>query len=109
MTDRAALVSLCRTVVDVRRLMYQTLICLVVGMDGRANQPRRLASPLYAQLFQGAADPLVHGMRADAQPGRDFLAAVMLVDKQEAVDLALTEACDTRHRIDPAVHIFSLA
>jgi hypothetical protein len=109
MTDRAALVSPGRTGVDVRRLMYQTLICLIVARDCGRHQPGRFASPVDAQLFQRPPDALVHGVRADAEPDGDFLAAVMLVDEQETIDLALAEARNARRGIAPVDHIISLA
>ena len=78
--------------VDVRRLMYQPLICSGRPRKRRRDQARRLAAPLDAKLVECAADALVDGMGADPQLGGDFLAAVMAIDQQQAFDLAFGSA-----------------
>jgi hypothetical protein len=92
--------------VDVRRLMYQSLICGIVQWQSRGNHPGRLAATVDAQLFERAADSLVDGMRANAQPGGNFLAAVVKVDKQEDFDLARAEPGDWRFGICPPRCLF---
>jgi hypothetical protein len=78
--------------------MYQTLICRIVGRDGRRNQPCCFSATLDAKLFQGAAYALVDRMWADTQLGRDFLAVVVPVDQQKALDLPLAETRNGRLR-----------
>jgi hypothetical protein len=72
--------------------MYQTLICRIVGRDCIRDQTRGLAAPLDAQLLQRAPDALVDGMGTYAEADRDFLAAVMPVNQQQAFNLTLAEA-----------------
>jgi hypothetical protein len=67
--------------VDVRRLMYQSLICRIVLRQSRRNHPCSLAPAIDAQLIECAADSLVDGVRADSQPRGNFLAAVVKVDE----------------------------
>ena len=67
--------------------MYQSLIYRVLGRQGAGNQSRSLAPALDSQLVECAADPLVNGVRADTQPGGDFLAVVMEIDQQQDLDL----------------------
>jgi hypothetical protein len=63
------------------------------------NHPRRVAPALYAELVEGPADPLVDGVGADPQFGCDFLAAVMAVHQQQALDLAISKPSHWRDRI----------
>ncbi|MEO7601899.1 MAG: hypothetical protein ABIS39_01345 [Sphingomicrobium sp.] len=72
---------------NVRRLMYQTLIWAAVARDNA----RRLGPPLHAKDVQGLADALVDGVRGDSELVRDFLGREVLVDQQEAVELARAE------------------
>lgn len=89
--------------------MYQTLICGIVERNSRGNQSRRLAATFHAKLFQRDADALIDGVGADPQLGRDFLAVVMLVNQQQAFDLAIAQPCDRRSRVDPGRAVVSLA
>jgi hypothetical protein len=82
--------------VDVRRLMYQSLICRISRGQSRGDHPRGLTPALDAELFERAADPLVDRMRADPQPRRNFLAAVVKVDQQKSFDLTRAEPGDWR-------------
>src|SRR6187551_1906818 len=84
--DRAALLSGWKECVDVRRLMYQTLICRI-DRQGGDDQPCRFAAPIHPQLVESAANSLVDGVRADPELCGNFLAVVMLVDQQQAFDL----------------------
>jgi hypothetical protein len=109
MTDRALWVSRSRTGVDVRRLMYQTLICFAVVLNRSGDDPGRFAAPVDAKLFKSASDALVNRVRADPKANSDFLAAVVLVYQQKAFDLPLAE---TRHEGRRILHVrftFSLA
>ena len=74
--------------------MYQSLICRVGGFDGRRDQAGRFPAPLDAKLLQRASNTLVDGVRTDVQTDRDLLAAQMLVDQQQAFELAGAEARD---------------
>ena len=87
--------------------MYQTLICGVIGRNGGRNQAGRFSPPFDAKLFEGSANALVDGMRAYAKADRDFLAAVMSVDEQQAFDLALTEAANGRSGIVITAPLFN--
>lgn len=94
--DRPDLVSFCRVGVDVRRLMYQSLICRLRGVENGGDHARRFTTPFYPQFFQCTADALVDRVGADTEAERNFLAAEMLVDEQEAVDLTLGQATNSR-------------
>jgi hypothetical protein len=101
--DRAVFLSELSRRVDVRRLMYQTLIYGVIGRNLIRYHSRGIASPLYTELVQGAANALIDRMGADPQFGRDFLAAVMAINQQQALDLAFSKPSHRRIRIvDPA-------
>jgi hypothetical protein len=89
--------------------MYQTLICWIARLDRRRDQPCRFAPPLDTELFQRTANALVHRMWTDAQADRDFLAAVVLVHEQEAVDLSLAQARNAQRGIIHVSFSFSLA
>ncbi|MDQ3245681.1 MAG: hypothetical protein M3Q52_02070 [Pseudomonadota bacterium] len=54
---------------NVRRLMYQTLIWTVE----LSNEPSGLGAPLNAERVQGAANALIDGVRRDPELDRDFL------------------------------------
>jgi hypothetical protein len=69
---------------NVRRLMYQTLIW---PADLR-HQARRLSPAVDAQDLQCATDALVDGMWRNIELDRDFLGRQMLVDEAQAVELA---------------------
>lgn len=76
---------------------------------GGGYQARSLPAAFYAKLVQRPADALVDGVGAYPQLCSDFLAVVMLVNQQQALDLAIAESCDGRSRIDPGRAIVSLA
>jgi len=84
MTDRGLWVAGLSVAVNVRRLMYQSLIWLLVLGD----DPRRLCATLDAEDSQRLADALVDGMRRNVELRRDLLGIEMLVDEQETVELA---------------------
>jgi hypothetical protein len=69
--------------------MYQTLICRI-DRQGSRDQPSGLAAPFHPQLVECAANPLVHGMRTDAQLCGNLFAVVMLVHQQQTFDLPRT-------------------
>ena len=94
--NRALLVTGQHGGVDVRRLMYQSLICRISWRQSRSDHPRGLTPALDAKLFERAADPLVDGVRADSQPRRNFLAAVVKVDQQKSFDLTRAKPGDWR-------------
>ena len=68
-TDRTAGVAQGSAALNVRRLMYQSLICSV----HLRNHARRLRTALDAEDMQGAANPLVDGMGRDAELDGNFL------------------------------------
>jgi hypothetical protein len=64
--------------------MYQSLIwSLVLGHDAS-----RLGAPLDAEDLKRLSDALVDRVRRDAELGRDFLRAQVLVDEAQAIELA---------------------
>ena len=90
MTDRGLWVARLAAGGNVRRLMYQSLIW--AGELG--DEPCRLRPPVDAEDAKRLADPLVDGVRGDAELGRDFLRQQMLVDEAQAVELSRREAGD---------------
>jgi hypothetical protein len=79
--------------------MYQTLIYGVVRGNLIRHHSRSITSSLYTKLVQGAANALIDRVGADPQFGRDFLAAVMAVNQQQALDLAFSKPSHSRIRI----------
>jgi hypothetical protein len=96
MTDRGLWVAGLSVGGNVRRLMYQSLIwALVLGHD-----PRRLRTALDAEDRQCLADALVDSVGRNAELGRNLLRIEMLIDEQQAIELAAAEPGDTRgHQI----------
>jgi hypothetical protein len=86
-TDRVLGVALENAALNVRRLMYQSLIWAMHLGD----QPGGLRAPVDTKNVQGAANPLVHGVRRNAKLDRDFLGGEMLVDEQQGIELASTK------------------
>jgi hypothetical protein len=105
--DRAVFVSWLDVGVDVRRLMYQTLICRILGRDRVRDHARSLAAALDSELLQGTPDTLVNGMRTDSEADGDLLAAVVSVDQQQAFDLSLAEASNGRSGVVIPVPLFN--
>jgi hypothetical protein len=69
MTDRGLWVAVSCMGLNVRRLMYQPLICaFVLGDD-----PRRLRAALDTKDCERLANPLVDGVRRNVELGSDFL------------------------------------
>jgi len=68
MTDRGLWVTGLAKSLNVRRLMYQSLIWAAVLRD----EPRRLGAPLDAENLQRLADSLVDRVGGNAQLARDF-------------------------------------
>jgi hypothetical protein len=87
MTDRTAWVLVGPINLNVRRLMYQSLIWRVV----LGNDARSLGTALDAERLEGDADALIDGMRRDVELRGDFLGGQMLVDQQQAVELTASE------------------
>jgi hypothetical protein len=85
MTDRGLWFARDETGLNVRRLMYQSLIWLSVAGNGSSS----LRAPFDAEYLEGLPDSLVHGVRGDVELGCDFLRVQVLVDKEEAIELAL--------------------
>jgi hypothetical protein len=86
MTDRGFWFGAIRAALNVRRLMYQSLIWLFVAGDSAGS----LRTALDAEDLKGLADALVDSMRRNVELGRDFLGVQMLVDKKQAIELTRT-------------------
>ena len=69
---------------NVRRLMYQSLIWLTV----LRNDACRLGAALDTQDLERAANTLVDPVWGDAELGRDFLRGEMLVHQPQAIELS---------------------
>jgi hypothetical protein len=93
-TDRLVGLSGCAGRLNIRRLMYQTLICAVVLRD----HSRRLRPALDAQHLERAANALIDRVGRDRQPRRDLLGGEMLVDQPQAFALASSESGNTLRR-----------
>jgi hypothetical protein len=83
MTDRVIGVAGSGDRLNVRRLMYQSLIWPAVLRD----EPRRLRAPIDAENLQRLADALVDGVRRNIELARDFFGRQMLVDEAKAIEL----------------------
>jgi hypothetical protein len=97
--DRGVWVAAGNAAVDVRRLMYQSLIWISVMRDDSSG----VLAPAYAKDVQRLADALIDGVRRDLELGGDFLGRQMLIDEPEAVELPRAQARDKlSHRILPS-------
>jgi hypothetical protein len=90
MTDRGFWVGSASSRLNVRRLMYQSLIWSRI----LTNDPRRLRTAFNLEDSQGLADPLIDGVGGNAELGSNFLGAEMLVDEAETIELAGSQSCD---------------
>ena len=72
MTDRPLVMVGSRDRGQIRRLMYQALIC-GIGRPPFDDNPRRLAATLNAEDVEGAADALINGMGGDAELSGNLL------------------------------------
>jgi hypothetical protein len=86
--DRAFLLAPVARSLNVRRLMYQSLIWFAV----LSNDARRLRSPADAERLQGLANALIDRVRRDSELDRNFLGRQMLIDQPEAVELPLRQS-----------------
>src|SRR4029077_20711117 len=77
---------------NVRRLMYQTLIWPAVLRDEAGS----LGSPLNGERVQGLANALIDRVVRDVEFGRDFFGRQMLVAQAQAIELPIREPRDTR-------------
>jgi hypothetical protein len=89
-TDRVVGVAFSAARLNVRRLMYQSLIWPAVLRD----EPRRLLARVDSEGVKRLANSLVDGVRGNAELGGDLLRAEVLVDKAQAVELAGAQASD---------------
>jgi len=78
--------------VDVRRLMYQSLIWRALLRQVPGDDSRRLLSPLDSKRVQCLADALIDRVRGDFELGCDLFRGHVLIDQAQAVDLALAQA-----------------
>jgi hypothetical protein len=82
--DRGFWVTGLATSLNVRRLMYQSLIWPTV----HGNETRRLGTALDAKNLQRLADALIDGMRRNIELVRDFLGRQMFVNQAQAIELS---------------------
>jgi len=90
MTDRGFWFGAGGAGLNVRRLMYQSLIWLSVTGDDTSS----LCTPLDAEDLKSLANALVDGVRRNAELGRDFLGIQVLVYKEQTVELASAQPGD---------------
>jgi hypothetical protein len=90
--DRGLWVAGCTAALNVRRLMYQSLIWAAVLCDDACC----LAAALYSKDVESAADALVDGVRRDVELGRDLFRRQVLVDEEQTVELTSAEPRDAR-------------
>lgn len=86
-----------RHCLNVRRLMYQSLIWSAVLRD----HPCGLAAPLNLEDRQGLANTLVDCVRRDLQPGGDLFRTQVLINKAQTVELTGRELCHARRHFVP--------
>jgi len=99
MTDRGVWVAVSCIGLNVRRLMYQSLIwALVLGDD-----PSRLRASLDPENCERLTDPLVHRVRRNVKLGGDFLGRQESVNEAQAIKLGGSQSCDALgHRVGSA-------
>lgn len=103
-TDRPVVLRSRLGSVDVRRLMYQSLIwlsgrlrtgigsgCKPLRAIETVDQACRFAAAGYAQPADRAAHALIDGMRGDAKLGRDLLRVEMPVDEAQNLELSAAQ------------------
>lgn len=84
---------------NVRCLMYQSLICGAILCDSASG----LASPLDAERCKSLANALIYGVRRDVELGGNFLRIEVLVYQSEAGQLPFCEPRYTSsHRVGRA-------
>jgi hypothetical protein len=93
--DRGFWVACLLPCLNVRRLMYQTLIWFGVLRD----DARGLGTPLYSQDLQRLADALVDRVRRNAELCGNLLGAEVVIDKAQAVELTARQPRDARGHI----------
>ena len=84
MTDRSNWLAEPGAGLNVRRLMYQSLIWSTVLGD----HARRLGPPFHSKRLQRVADSLVYCVGRDAKLDGDLLGREVLVDQSQAIELA---------------------
>jgi hypothetical protein len=96
MTDRSACLLPGPWILNVRRLMYQSLIWVAETRDDASG----LRAPLHAQRLKRAPYSLIDGVRRYVQLSRDLLRGEVLVDEQQAIQLPTRElGHPLRHRL----------
>jgi len=96
--DRAPWVAGFRKCLNVRRLMYQTLIWSAVLGDEASS----LSAALDAERMKRLADALINRVRRDSQLARNLLGIEVLIDQPKAVELPFGQLRDPR-----ADHVFA--
>jgi hypothetical protein len=102
MTDRGSWLEANPVGLNIRRLMYQTLMWARVEAESARRVARDhaggLSAPLDAEDVQGAANALVDGMRGNVELGGDFLGRKMLLNQAQAIELPGRQPGDTACR-----------
>jgi len=75
---------------NVRRLMYQSLIWSAVGGDEAGS----LRAPFDAEDLKGTANSLIDGVRRDAELCGNLLGRQVLIDETQAIELPLAQPGD---------------
>jgi hypothetical protein len=84
-TDRVAGLAPWSATLNVRRLMYQSLI----WPAHLRHQACRLGAAVDPKNLESAPNPLIDRVRGNAELDGDFLGREMLVDEQQAIQLPL--------------------
>jgi hypothetical protein len=95
MTDRGLGLAVDAAKLNVRRLMYQSLIWSGILRDNA----RGLRPAFDPEDVKRAADALVDGMRRNAQLDGDFLGRRMLVDEPQAIELSGAQSCHAGRKL----------
>jgi hypothetical protein len=91
-TDRPFRMSGDGIVLNVRRLMYQLLIWVAVSGD----EARGMLALSHFKDLERLANALVDRVGRNSELDRDLLGGQMLVDKQQAIELAAAETRQLR-------------
>jgi len=95
MTDRGVWVGRDSGRLNVRRLMYQSLIWAAELRDDASS----LATALNAEDVERAANALIDSVWRDIELRRNFLGRQVLIDQPQAIELAVAQPRDARYHI----------
>jgi hypothetical protein len=94
-TGRVGLLVACLAALNVRRLMYQSLIWRTVTSD----EPCRVLASIHSQDLKGLPNPLIDRVMRNPELCGDFLGIEMLVNEMKTVELSPAQALDSRLQI----------